>query len=72
MVDPDMLDFNHVRNKRFDLSFLIQRGYSIKLIEEEARKGFVLCANHHRKWTSLSRKSEPKGLLKYLKPSVVL
>ncbi len=72
MVDIDMLDFNHVENKQFDLSFLIQHGYSISRIEEEARKGFVLCANHHRKWTVLSRRMEPKALLRFLKTPLVL
>jgi stage III sporulation protein SpoIIIAA len=70
VIDPDMLEFNHIRDKELDLSFMVQRGYSIKRLEAEKAKGFVLCANHHRKWTVLSYKVKAEGLKQFLEPSV--
>ncbi len=51
--DPDMLVFDHIdpKDKRLEISRMVQRAYSIKTIEEEISKCRVLCANHHLKHT---------------------
>ena len=49
----DMLVFDHLdpKDKRLEISRMVQRAYSIKTIEDEIRKCRVLCANHHLKHT---------------------
>jgi hypothetical protein len=51
VTDPDMLEFDHLRDKTKPVTTLAQEGVSIKRIEEEISKCRVLCANHHRKET---------------------
>ena len=38
VTDPDILEFNHIRDKLYDLSFMVARGYSITRMEMECRK----------------------------------
>lgn len=46
-----MLEFDHLRDKKYDVSFLLHRGYGINTLLKEIEKCQVLCANHHRKKT---------------------
>jgi predicted DNA-binding antitoxin AbrB/MazE fold protein len=43
-----VLDFHHIRDKRFEVSSLARRGCSLETFKEEIDKCIVLCANCHR------------------------
>ena len=45
------LDFDHLRNKRFKISRMLQSGHAWKTILPEIKKCVVRCANCHRKKT---------------------
>jgi 5-methylcytosine-specific restriction endonuclease McrA len=45
---PAALDFDHLRDKRRNVSNLLCEGFSWKRIEEEIKNCQVLCANCHR------------------------
>lgn len=51
--DPDMLVMNHLnpKEKRLEVSKMVQCSYSLKTIQAEVAKCRVLCANHHQKYT---------------------
>ena len=51
--DPDMLVMNHLnpKEKRLEVSKMVQCSYSLKTIQAEVAKCRVLCANHHQKHT---------------------
>jgi hypothetical protein len=51
--DPDMLVLDHLdpRQKRYEISNMVQRSFGLKTIQEEIAKCRVLCANHHQKYT---------------------
>jgi 5-methylcytosine-specific restriction endonuclease McrA len=54
--DPVVLEFNHVRGrKKYNISDMPRRGYSIAAIQSELAKCEVLCANCHRRRTSRER-----------------
>jgi hypothetical protein len=50
--DPDVLDFDHVRDKRADVSRLLQGAASWDVVEAEIAKCEVRCANCHRRRTA--------------------
>lgn len=43
-----VLDFHHIRDKRFEVSSLARRGCSLETFKEEIDKCIVVCANCHR------------------------
>lgn len=43
-----VLDFHHLRDKRFEVSSLARRGCSLETFKEEIDKCIVVCANCHR------------------------
>lgn len=43
-----VLDFHHLRDKRFEVSSLARRGCSLETFKEEINKCIVICANCHR------------------------
>ena len=51
--DPDMLVFDHLhpKDKRAEVSSMVQRTYSLETIKTEVAKCRILCANHHQKHT---------------------
>lgn len=52
--NPVMIDFDHLdrTTKTLDIGSMFSRGYNLSVIEEEASKCRLLCANHHRLWTA--------------------
>ena len=50
-ADPDVLEFDHLRDKLYDVSLLVQSGRSVSLIIAEIDKCEVRCANCHRRVT---------------------
>ena len=43
-----VIDFHHIKDKEFELSYMVRSGFSLKRIKEEMRKCIPLCANCHR------------------------
>jgi hypothetical protein len=52
-TDPGVLDFDHLRDKRADLSTLVLSAVSWGAVEAEIAKCEVRCANCHRSRTAL-------------------
>lgn len=50
--DPDVLDFDHLRDKRANVSTLVHNGVSWQLVQAEIEKCEVRCANCHRRRTA--------------------
>lgn len=46
--DIRVLEFDHIRDKEENVTFLVQEGYSWDRIKREIKKCQVLCANCHR------------------------
>lgn len=46
--DPIVLDFDHIRDKKYNVSQMIRDGFSWKAILKEIEKCEVVCANCHR------------------------
>jgi hypothetical protein len=51
-VDPIVLDFDHLRDKRWDVSFMVAKGFAWSTIELEIAKCQVRCANCHARKTA--------------------
>jgi len=50
--DIVVLEFDHLRDKRADVSVLARGGYSLEAIKREIDKCEVVCANCHRRRTA--------------------
>lgn len=50
--DPIVLEFDHLRDKKYNISDLVRLGKSIRVVEEEIAKCEVRCANCHRRKTA--------------------
>ena len=46
--NPIVLDFDHIRDKKYNISRMIHDGFSWKAIVKEMEKCEVVCANCHR------------------------
>lgn len=62
--DPRVLDFDHLNNKKYNVSSLLRKEYSWDSILEEAAKCEVRCANCHRKKTARDQNHYTHLLLK--------
>lgn len=50
--DPIVLEFDHVRNKKYKIADIVGKGYALSTIQAEIANCNVLCANCHRRKTS--------------------
>lgn len=50
--DPIVLDFDHQKDKQFEISSLIKWNHSLSKLKEEISKCQVRCANCHRRKTA--------------------
>ncbi len=50
--NPCCLDFDHLRDKKYNISRMAAQGLSLKTVTEEIAKCEVRCANCHRKRTA--------------------
>lgn len=50
--DPIVLDFDHLRDKEYNVSDMVRLGYSWNKISKEISKCQILCSNCHRKKTA--------------------
>lgn len=53
--DARVLEFDHLRDKRSDVTALLRAGYSWELVEAEIAKCEVRCVNCHRRRTAMTR-----------------
>lgn len=53
--DPRCLEFDHQRDKKKEVSILIQAGVALTTLVKEMNKCLVRCANCHRKKTALEQ-----------------
>lgn len=51
-TDPVILQFDHVRDKRLDVGYMLSAGFRWEVIEVEIAKCQVRCANCHRRKTA--------------------
>ena len=47
--DHRCLDFHHLRDKRFTVSYLLTSGHSLDFLKEEIERCDIVCSNCHRK-----------------------
>lgn len=52
VVDPVLLEFDHVGDKRADVATLVRRGVRLPVLAEEIARCEVVCANCHRRRTA--------------------
>lgn len=50
--DIVVLEFDHLRDKSFNISYGIRAGYSLQRIKDEIAKCEVVCANCHKRRTA--------------------
>lgn len=50
--DPIVLDFDHLKDKKYDICRIVGLGYSVKTIKLELEKCEVVCSNCHRRRTA--------------------
>jgi hypothetical protein len=62
--DPIALEFDHQRDKKYTISYMVSNGLSIETIQEEIDKCEVRCANCHRHKTARDQNHFNYRLLK--------
>lgn len=50
-ADPLVMEFDHLGNKVYNVSSMMQKGYAVSALAKEIAKCEVVCANCHRKRT---------------------
>jgi hypothetical protein len=53
LADPTVLEFDHVREKRLEISNMIRRGAKPSALDDEIAKCEIVCSNCHRRRTAL-------------------
>lgn len=53
--DPTVLDFDHLRDKRLEVTRMAIQGFSLATIQAEIEKCVIRCANCHRRRTAIQR-----------------
>jgi L-lysine 2,3-aminomutase len=53
--DPLVLQFDHLRDKKFSIADGVNRSFSLEVLKAEVEKCEVRCANCHQRKTSLER-----------------
>ncbi len=43
-----VIDFHHIKDKGYEVSYMVKSGFSLNKIKEEIRKCIPLCSNCHR------------------------
>lgn len=63
---PEALEFDHRRDKKFNISHAAKMGYSIHAVKKEIEKTVVMCSNCHRRKTAVEQHwyAEVKRILK--------
>jgi len=51
ITDPEVLEWDHRENKKYDISKMIVDGFSIERVDKELENCDLVCANCHRKRT---------------------
>ena len=69
--DPLVLDFDHLRDKRQTISFMVQRRWCWATIDAEIQKCDVRCANCHRRKTARERGYTGRGNPSVQEPSSI-
>jgi hypothetical protein len=54
-TNPAVLDFDHLRDKKYSLTDMIRKGYGLPSIKKEIEKCVIRCANCHRIKTSIEQ-----------------
>lgn len=57
--DPRVLDFDHLRDKRLEVTRMAMQGFALATVYSEIDKCAVRCANCHRRRTTLQRRLSP-------------
>lgn len=52
---PEALEFDHRRDKKFDISHAAKLGMSMEEVKREIGKCVVMCSNCHRKKTAVEQ-----------------
>lgn len=52
---PEALEFDHRRDKKFNISHAAKMGYSIHAVKKEIEKTVVMCSNCHKKKTAIEQ-----------------
>lgn len=50
-----VMDFDHLSDKEYELSSMIQSGYSLEKVKTEIAKCEIVCSNCHRQRTHMRR-----------------
>lgn len=45
--DPRVLQFDHLRDKEYEVHYMVSRGFAVEEIQKEIEKCQILCANCH-------------------------
>lgn len=47
--DIEVLEFDHIRDKKYTIATIMKKGYGLDTLKEEIAKCEIVCANCHRK-----------------------
>lgn len=70
--DPIVLQFHHLRDKKYDIGFLMSSSYGWNTIQKEINKCVVLCSNCHDRVTAKEQGNWKIAALAQLDRALVL